>query len=570
MKRQLSRKRAGWLALVAVGVLALMLPGRAVLEGDGFEKSLAPPIPVASDKGDPKLEYALNKYLRLAATEGLDKARAFAESRKFDLDGDQIRVVIEAQTPESEFQTQAVVAFLTDQVKAFGGRVETARRNRIQGYVPPESLRVLAANPHVGYIRLPLKPVPLGVISEGVAKTGANSWKVSPYRKSGQPKIAILDLGFKDYKSVLGTELPASVTTRSFRSDGDIEAGEVHGTACAEIVYDMMPDASFYLVNFSTADDHYDAVNWIVNQGVDIISYSVGWYNAGDGAGNGPICDDVKMAADAGALWVSSAGNEARRHWTGKFSDPNGNSFHNFASDDEILGIYVEAYEDVAFFLNWDDWGTWNPATQRFSGSSQDYDMYMWYWTGSSWLYVEESENWQAGNLGQHPIEFVGYRWSSKSTYWGVSIKKYKTTEDCTLELFTYGNLSSAPCEYNIPEGSLLIPADSEAAIAVGATDCITDEYHVYSSRGPTHDDRIKPDFCAPSGVSTSSVTYGNLGFYGTSAAVPHVAGGLALVFGKTPFTLDQVKVILEKRALDLGPAGKDNQFGVGRLKLTN
>jgi hypothetical protein len=37
------------------------------------------------------------------------------------------------------------------------------------------------------------------------------------------------------------------------------------------------------------------------------------------------------------------------------------------------------------------------------------------------------------------------------------------------------------------------------------------------------------------------------------------MAGGLALVFGKTPFTLDQVKTILEKRAVDLGPAGKDN-----------
>jgi len=42
----------------------------------------------------------------------------------------------------------------------------------------------------------------------------------------------------------------------------------------------------------------------------------------------------------------------------------------------------------------------------------------------------------------------------------------------------------------------------------------------------------------------------------------------MALVFGKTPFTLDQVRTILEKRAADLGPAGQDNQFGIGRLKL--
>jgi hypothetical protein len=36
-----------------------------------------------------------------------------------------------------------------------------------------------------------------------------------------------------------------------------------------------------------------------------------------------------------------------------------------------------------------------------------------------------------------------------------------------------------------------------------------------------------------------------------------------------TPQTLDQIKATLEALAIDLGPLGKDNKFGIGRLNLT-
>gem|GEM_PF-6286135 len=51
---------------------------------------------------------------------------------------------------------------------------------------------------------------------------------------------------------LLGKELPASVVAHSFRSDQDIFANEVHGTACAEIICDMAPNTRLWLVNFST------------------------------------------------------------------------------------------------------------------------------------------------------------------------------------------------------------------------------------------------------------------------------------------------------------------------------
>jgi subtilisin family serine protease len=100
----------------------------------------------------------------------------------------------------------------------------------------------------------------------------------------------------------------------------------------------------------------------------------------------------------------------------------------------------------------------------------------------------------------------------------------------------------------------------------------------VYSSRGPTKDNRVKPDITAPSHVSTA--TYGkytgdgpnqNPGFDGTSAAAPHIAGAAALVKQIFPqFTPQQVQEFLEKRAEDRGARGKDNDWGAGQLLLGN
>jgi subtilisin family serine protease len=116
------------------------------------------------------------------------------------------------------------------------------------------------------------------------------------------------------------------------------------------------------------------------------------------------------------------------------------------------------------------------------------------------------------------------------------------------------------------PYGSINVPADSPNAIAVGATDWSDDGAHLYSSRGPTSDKRVKPDLTAPSGVSTE--TYGKFSFYGTSSSTAHVAGAIALLKEKTFFSAEQILEIIKARVLDLGAVGKDNLYGDGRLKL--
>ena len=133
------------------------------------------------------------------------------------------------------------------------------------------------------------------------------------------------------------------------------------------------------------------------------------------------------------------------------------------------------------------------------------------------------------------------------------------------------------------PVDNVRTPGDVPDVVTVGATDC-SDNLAGFSSTGPVtwqnippYNDwpyppgKIKPSICAP-GVDTLSTsidnnctTYEHMS--GTSMATPHVAGAVALILEANPY-LDHhgVKDILMNTALDLGPDGFDNQFGMGRV----
>ena len=132
---------------------------------------------------------------------------------------------------------------------------------------------------------------------------------------------------------------------------------------------------------------------------------------------------------------------------------------------------------------------------------------------------------------------------------------------------------NSGPDKYTI--GS---PAAAPEVITVGAVDkndVITD----FSSRGPTADNRLKPEVVAPgnwiiaaraSGTQLTDVTIGD--YYvaapGTSMATPHVAGISALILQAHPdWTPDQVKKALIETADIVKPDEiADIAYGAGRV----
>ncbi len=261
-----------------------------------------------------KIESGLYKLIHPEAAFNSGHALTAAGVFRIDDTSDETaQVIVEVTTAlKSAVYGYPEVHIVRNMIAALGGVYETSFENFVQCRIPLALLENIAQSDFVRFIRRPLCPIPQ-VVSEGVAKTGANEWhSMVPYRSTAsRPRIAVLDLGFKGYANLLGGDLPSNVTTRSFRADNDLLANQIHGAACAEIVYDMYPNADLYLVNFSTEIEQHNAVNWLIGQGVEIISYSIGWWNSGDGKGTGPINEDVKKAAASGIAWVSSAGNYA-------------------------------------------------------------------------------------------------------------------------------------------------------------------------------------------------------------------------------------------------------------------
>jgi len=443
-----------------------------------------------------------------------------------------------------------------ERVARLGGDVRGRVANLIDASLPIGNLGQLDDAFGVGWVEA--APVArLSVVSQGVDVIQASALQSSSaaYQPTDPIRVGVVDLGFKGYQSLLGSELPSTVTVRSFHpggieGEGEAPLDQVHGTACAEIIFDVVPGVELFLANFDTIADNDAAIDWMIEQNVDVISYSVGWFNAGPGDGRGPINQAVERALDAGIEFVISAGNDARTHWQGQYSDPDNDGWNNFAPNDESNAVFLNAGEDLVAFLNWDDW----------FASDQDYDLYIEDAEGNT---VAFSTSPQTGF--QNPAETAGFTATTSGVY-HVLINRWSATRDVNLELFFFVDREM---QYIVPAGSITIPADTEDAVSVGATYWGDDSIERFSSLGPTTDGRIKPDLVAPDGVST--VSYGDLGFFffGTSASAPHAAGAIALMksrFGV--FSLEEIREILYGRAIDKGVAGKDNTYGFGRLDV--
>jgi len=509
-------------------------------------------FPERLEKGHPKIESHLIQVFEEHAKEGIAVSKGFAKDRGIKLDEEGMITVF--LLPEVGKTKEAIDV---EALKSYGGEVIKSGDYIIKARIPISMLTDIADNVKgISFIRLPDNPH-ANITSEGVNLTGTSSYYSAGYHGQNV-KVAIVDLGFAGLSAAIASgELPNSVVKIDCTGTSCVPTTfpsevENHGTAVAEIVYDMAPDAQLYLIKAIDQVDLKQAKDYGKSNAIKVINHSVGWVNQNfyDGScyNDNPVCT-VNDAFNNGILWVNSAGNFAGKHYAAVFSDPDGNSFHDISSGGECIDIQASEGNVIEVFLTWDSW----PIT------NQDYDLYLYY---NGTFGLEEVASSTTLQVGSAPTESITYNvpW----TFWGtycLAIKKYYATSNHRLKIFSFNHELSP----YVPSGSLGSPADAASVMSVGAIDYpywTTGPIADYSSQGPTSDGRIKPDISGPAAVST----YTSGAFSGTSAASPHVAGAAALILSNNPsYSVTQLWNALTSSAIGMGSG---NIYGWGRLNL--
>jgi len=419
-----------------------------------------------------------------------------------------------------------------------GSSVE-ASSSLVKVTVPVSQLASLVAQlSGVAFVRAPYKPYALSTSSQGVAAIQADAYHAVGVTGSGV-KVAVIDLGFYGLTQAQARgDLPASVVQNDFTGTG-LTSGISHGTAVAEIIYDIAPGAELTLIKIGDDVDLDQAVTYCLANGIDIINHSLGWYNTSNYDGAGTIADIARRAVNGGILWVNAAGNEAQSHWRGSFVDANLDGWY-----DTPITFTASGGSPIVLYLTWNEWPQ----------ASTDYDLYL-YDPASNLL--ASSAKYQTGT--EEPTESIQTTASQSGTY----TIRFRGAGSRSLNLYNlYQALSPA-----VATSSILSPADVTEVLAVGAinyANYATGPQEPYSSQGPTTDGRTKPDLMCPDNVSTGSAPYTT--FAGTSGAAPHAAGAAALLLSLQPsLSASAVRAQVLANAVPMGSA---NAFGQGRLVL--
>ncbi len=423
----------------------------------------------------------------------------------------------------------------------YGATVEFRRDVRAQCLVPPSSLLEIAALAEVAQVTPPAAVIPCqgfgATVSEAVQRTNASAMHLAGFR-GAQAKVAIIDLGFAD---LANAEVPAGAQVVSLRTDQSTTANR-HGTAMAETVMDMAPDADLLLVAVDTPMSIESAANFVAGQGCEVAVMGLvvveGPYD-----GSHSLARAVDSATATGMLWIQAAGNLAERHWAGTYRDTDGNAVHEFDSNVEGINLDVQTAGTVDAYLSWYETG--GPQT------GQDYDLVL---TDAQGAIVAQSAVTQNGD--DPPRE----RLQAVVAAGVYSVQIHRIAGD-PLQLDNFQlfipDYDIAPDTLRVPESSFATPAEATGAFTVGAvrgSDVDTTPYNLatvavdviepFSSRGPTLSGLVKPDLVAPDGCRTSFEAVGatpiseggdwiSPAAFGTSFAAAHVAGAVAVLLSE-------------------------------------
>ena len=392
---------------------------------------------------------------------------------------------------------------------------------------------------------------------------GAEGWHRAGRRGQGA-RVAIFDVGW-----FAGDADPSAVepfeTADCFRSSPceipfDVERPSLtaesgnHGWACAETVRAVAPDAELTLVRVNSMVALENAVDWAVRHQIDVVSMSMSYYNQSFYDGSGPHAALLERLEAGGVLLVTSAGNNATQHAWQEGAERAGDPGAPLMSRD----VWCDPGPQNAY-VGWDQWSDCG-ATDL---SARVLDARGW---------VLDAADATQGALGDggadcEPVERLRPTVVTAGWYTIEVRRERGSTAGLRVDLLA----RPADVDGGDPTASVTDPAAHPFALAVGAVPladyAIADE-EPYSARGPTHGGAPKPDLVAPDGLSTAA--YGPVGFWGTSASTPVVAGMAALIVAEEPH-LSPAELRQRLRAWAAPASARpahDPSFGAGRARL--
>ncbi len=513
-------------------------------------------------------------------------------------------------------------------VTSTGGAVLGAVPGRVRAAVPPKRLADLAGLPGVGMVRRPdraiegdtstmLKAAKLSpslaaasVVSEGVEASGADKW-IGAGRTGAGVKIGLIDVGFGGLDAAqAAAELPPTGSGLTLNTSNCVNPNaDKHGTAAAEVIHDMAPDAQLFLACVEDSVGFTDAYLWLHQEDVKVYDTSMGFLTTGRGDGRAGTCapalafpagsvqpqantdldqqgdcspagivktsrlgrqGPVSLSGPTGDFWVAAAGDQAQTHLGTTITDADGDHLLNLdptkpALDPEVEldGFDVSAGHTATVSLRWDDW----------SDTNTDLD-----------LYVMDQPSLPATSTDPHvvalgatprttttggmlppteQVTFTNDTAFNREYFIAVANNGTLPTHATSLDLSVSGAVTSM--QFTSAARSLLEPATSPYAVTVGATQAGTGVVEPYSAQGPTIDGRAKPDITGFDQVQTSQAIAP-----GTGVAAAGVAGAAALALGVTPgLDVSVLQAMLEDQATHMLPPNINiNVSGHGTLDI--
>jgi hypothetical protein len=263
----------------------------------------------------------------------------------------------------------------TDPIRSLGGTIDLTYQGTRFAWVPTENLKELADSLGEDYrVRMPRVPQQQAIDSEGVTKTEADKYHQKGL-KGDDVTVGVIDHGFEN---VSDADLPSNVTTldctRSggFGSDCDVvnlldlydqavdffsdlfgNKDPDHGTAAAEMVADMAPEATLRLYLIKDEADLAEAVSNGLDNGVDVFSTSGIFTNTPWHDDEGTPESAANDASEGGSLFFNATGNAAKRHWQRSFKDEDGNDLHEWDGTDELNNFVLEDGGEVKITVRW-------------------------------------------------------------------------------------------------------------------------------------------------------------------------------------------------------------------------